>query len=103
MATILLGIGMFWLALRKAPSERTSLNGTAAKAYAEAAKIAGERLQEAEDRYDKASEKIDELEARLACLERKKFRVTVNFTLGDPPEVGQVILEPVCEEELAGE
>jgi hypothetical protein len=84
---VLSGI-LVWIALRKVPSERASADGSAAGSYAAAAKLAAEESL-------KKSGIITDLEHRLEILERKKYRVLVEFEIGDPPQVGAVKVEPV--------
>jgi hypothetical protein len=78
----IVALGLLWIGLRKLGSERASLNGAASESYATAAKIV-------------ADDKI-ELEKRIAALEHKKYRVMVEFEIGDPPSVGVVTVEPIC-------
>jgi hypothetical protein len=82
---------LLWLALRKAPSERSSLNGSAVKYYAEAAQIKAEENV-------KLEREVAELAARLEIVERKKYRIVMEFTIGDPPEMGKVLIEPIVPE-----
>ena len=86
---ILAGV-LVWLAIRKAPAERQTLDATTAAQYAQAAKLKGEENQKLED-------ELSELEHRLELVERKKYRVVLDFTIGDPPEVGKVTIEPLVD------
>ena len=85
---------LVYLAFRKAPSERSSLNGNAAKSYAEVARMAGEDRLKLEQEIDKI--KLD-YDRRIAILEHKKYRVLVEFEIADPPTVGSVRVEPIVE------
>jgi hypothetical protein len=87
LATI---VGGFYLAIRKAGPERQTLDATTAAQYAQAAKLKGEE-------NTKLEEEINKLEARLVLVERKKFRVVMEFTIGDPPELGKVTIEPIID------
>lgn len=94
-----LGVILVYIALRKAPSEKSSLNGGATKAYAESAKIAGEIAKEAKEEMlamerEHQIEMVD-LKKRLEILENKKYRITIDFTIGEPPTVGVVKIEPI--------
>lgn len=83
----ILAAGVLYIALRKAPSEKNNLNGGATKSYAEAASIMGEMNR-------KHVAEIASLEQRLETLERKSYRITIDFTIGEPPTVGIVKIEP---------
>jgi hypothetical protein len=88
IVNIILGVMLAYLSFRKAPAERLSLNGSAAKSYAEAAQI-----QRAENQ--KLEEVIANLEHRMLMVEQKKYRITMEFEIGDPPTMGVVTIEPV--------
>jgi hypothetical protein len=79
---------LVWVSLRKAPSEKMNLDGSAAEAFANAAKIKAEENAKLET-------EIAELETRLEMVERKKYRVVMEFTIGDPPEIGKITIEPM--------
>jgi hypothetical protein len=79
---------LVWLAFKKAPAERASYNGASIKSYAEAARIKGEENL-------KLEEEILQLNHRLDIVERKKYKIAIEFTLGDTPEIGKVIIEPI--------
>ena len=81
---------LVWLALRRAPVEKQTMDATTAAQYAQAAKLKGEE-------NEKLEVEIQKLEARLELVERKKFRVVMEFTIGDPPELGKVTIEPVID------
>jgi hypothetical protein len=92
-------IGGFYLSTRKAPMERSSLDAAASKSYQEAARMAGEdklkleqELHAQEIQHDIA---IAELREELHILNSRKYRVTVEFTIGNPPEPGRVTIEPI--------
>ena len=87
---LILAAILVWVALRKAPVERQTLDATTAAQYAQAAKLKGEENQRLED-------EISKLESRLELVERKKYRVVLDFTIGDPPEVGKVTIEPLVD------
>jgi glucosamine 6-phosphate synthetase-like amidotransferase/phosphosugar isomerase protein len=91
---ILAGI-LVWIANKKAPIERQTLDATTAAQYAQAAKLKGEE-------NDKLEKEIQSLEARLQVIERKKYRIVMEFTIGDPPELGKVTIEPLLPEEIPG-
>ena len=84
----IMGAVLLYLALRKAPAERRTFDATTAAQYAQAAKLKGEMNTELE-------EEITRLQQRLEIIERKRYRVTIEFEIGDPPEVGAVNIEPI--------
>jgi hypothetical protein len=84
----ILGIALFWLALKKAPIENSSLESGTIKNYADAAKIKAEENKELQD-------ELDDMNKRLLMVERKKFKIIMEFTIGDPPEMGVVTIEPI--------
>lgn len=86
---ILSGI-LVYVALRKAPAERQTFDATAAAQYAQAAKTKGEE-------NERLQTEIEELNARLLIVERKKYRVISEFTIGDPPEIGKTTIEPIID------
>lgn len=88
--TAFTGMGLLYLAFRKAQPERESYSASAAAQYAQAAKLKGEENTKLEN-------EIRALEARLQIIERKKYRVVMEFTVGDPPEVGKVMIEPIVD------
>jgi hypothetical protein len=88
--TTLMGLGLLYLAVRKAPIERESFSASTTAQYANAAKTKGEE-------NEKLLQKVTDLENRLAIVERKKYRIVSEFTIGDPPEVGKVLIEPIVE------
>jgi hypothetical protein len=90
IGNILLTGALVWVALRKAPIERAAMDATTAVGWANAAK------QKLEENKELQSE-IDELKNRQSMYERKRYRVTVEFTIGDPPEPGKVIIEPLID------
>jgi hypothetical protein len=82
---------LVFLAFRRAPGERAKDNSSTMKDYIETAKMAGEEIrQEREQRQ--------ELERRLSIIERKKYKVYIEFEVGDPPTVGVVRIDPVLPE-----
>lgn len=88
IVNIVLGALVVYLSFRKAPAERRSLNGDATKSYAEAARLKGEENLRLE-------QEISELEKRLEIVERKKYRIMMEFEIGDPPSIGVVKIEPI--------
>jgi len=76
---ILAGL-LVWVSLRKAPKELMTLDASTAAQYAQAAKLKGEENAT-------LSANIDKLEARLEAIENKRFKVSIEFITGDPPEV----------------
>jgi hypothetical protein len=84
---------LVWVALRKAPSERATLDATTAAQYAQAAKIKGEENANLQ-------KEVEDLAQRLELVERKKYRIVMEFTIGDPPELGKVVIEPIIPEEI---
>jgi hypothetical protein len=86
---------LVWVAIRKAPVERQTLDATTAAQYAQAAKLKGEENARLE-------EDMKKLELRLELVERKKYRITMDFEIGDPPELGKVIIEPILPEVVSG-
>lgn len=91
---ILSGI-LVWIALRKAPAEQNNLNSNTLRAYAETARIAGEDAKAARLEAQEANIRSDALEERLETIERKKYRVVVEFEIGEPPKIGIVKVEPI--------
>jgi hypothetical protein len=83
-----LALGLLYLAFRKAPGERTSSDAAAAKAYGEAAQISGEEAL-------RLKQLLAKQEQRIAVLERKKYQITMDFTIGDPPSIGVVNIKPI--------
>jgi hypothetical protein len=77
-----------YIAFRKAPGERAKDESTAIKEYAQGARIKGEENLRLEG-------VIRDLEARLNIVERKRYRITMEFEVGDPPVPGEVLIEPV--------
>lgn len=90
-----------YLAFRKAPKERIDLDANASKNYAESARIAGEERLKAEQERQKVQQELqvirEEYDKRIAILEHKKYRVVVEFEIGDPPSVGRVQVEPIID------
>jgi len=86
----LLLLGGLWLSFRKGSPERASLDGNASYNYAQAAKIKSEENV-------KLLQEIQSMKERFDKIEKKKFRVCVDFTIGDPPEPGIVTIVPVIE------
>jgi hypothetical protein len=91
----LITLGLFVLAVIKSPGERLSLSSGAVKAYAEAAQMAQEDAKEAREEAKAANDRAKELEGRVLIVERKRYRVTVEFEIGDPANSGIVKIEPV--------
>jgi hypothetical protein len=95
---ILSAIGGFWLAFRKNGSERLSLYGIGSNNLAQANEIQGQTIF-------KLTKEVQELKmvnsgfiSRLEVLERKKYRITIEFEIGDPPQMGAVNIEPIIDE-----
>ena len=85
---------LVFLAFRRAPGERTKDNSSSLKDYIETARMAGEEIrQEREQRQ--------ELERRLAVVEKKRYRINMEFEVGDPPTVGVVKIEPIIPEGIS--
>jgi hypothetical protein len=101
---ILSGI-LVWQAVKKAPVERQSLDAGSAAQYAQAAKLKGEENEKLE--RELAEQKLEHdlemsaLRLRLDKVELKRYRVTMEFTIGDPPEMGLVKIEPILPDNLA--
>jgi hypothetical protein len=95
IGNILLTGALVWVALRKAPIERQTMDATTTAQYAQAAKLKGEENV-------KLEEEIRKLEERLELVERKKYRIIMEFTIGDPPELGKVTIEPLLQLEIPG-
>ena len=98
MAVITLLLG--YLAWRKNPQERQSLNGGTLRSYAEAARLAGEGLQKANlhiQELEKAQiQSTLEFERRLDFLETgAAYEVKFNFKIGEHPMVENVIITPL--------
>jgi hypothetical protein len=88
LSTFVIACVLAYLAFRKAAPERSALEATTAAQYAQAAKLKGEE-------NTKLEAEIQALENRLSIVERKRYRVTIEFEIGDPPEIGAVKIEPV--------
>lgn len=87
---IITGLGMLYVAMRKVGSEQSSLSGSSAKSFAEAAQTyADENLA--------LRREIKEMEKRIDKVEKKKYRITINFEISDPPSVGVVTIEPILD------
>ena len=91
----LLTAGGVYLAFKKSGPERYSLEANANKAYAEAAQIKAEENVKLEKELAEVNMRLGTIEKervieRLALIERKKYRVVVEFTIGDNPEPGKV-------------
>jgi hypothetical protein len=86
---------LLWVALRKAPAERATLDATTAAQYAQAAKLKGEENANLQ-------KEVEDLAHRLELVERKKYRIVMEFTIGDPPELGKVVIEPILPEIIQG-
>jgi hypothetical protein len=84
------GAGLVWIALRRAPVDKEATKSGTLKNYAETTRIMGEENRQLQT-------EIDELRNRQDIYERKKYRVTVEFTIGDPPEPGKVVIEPLVD------
>jgi hypothetical protein len=91
-STFIIAVVLAYLAFRKAPVERQSYDASAAAQYAMAAKTKGEE-------NDRLEKEIDELRQ---MFERKRYRVIIEFTIGDPPEPGKVVIEPILEPPVLG-
>jgi hypothetical protein len=87
-STFVIACALAYLAFRKAPAERQNLNGSASESYAKAAQMKGEENL-------KLEKMVDLQEKRIRLLETKRYRVTVEFEIGDPTNTGTVKIEPV--------
>jgi len=83
----IMGAVLLYLAFRKAPIERQTLDATTTAQYAQAAKLKGEENARLEG-------EINELQKRLDAIERKRFKVCIEFITGDPPEVVRAEIVP---------
>ena len=81
---------LLWMALRKAPVERSNLEAGGAEAYANAA------LKSAE-LNEKYAKKIEDLEKKVAEMEEceKDYSITIAFRTSMPPQVKEVKIMPV--------
>lgn len=86
----ILGAGILWVAFKKAPAERSSSDASASNDYAQAAKLAAERANGLES-------EIEELRHEVELVKAKKYRITLEFTVGDPPIPGYVKIEPIID------
>jgi hypothetical protein len=80
------------------PAENRSLNGSSSLSYAQAAQIKGEENVKLEKRVAELEQIDIERERRITLLEVKRYRVTVEFEIGDPANTGIVKIEPVIPE-----
>jgi hypothetical protein len=86
---VILASILVWIALKKAPRERQSMDATTANQYAQAAKIKGEENASLQ-------REITALVTRLGLqAPGRKYRIIMDFTIGDQPELGKVTIEPV--------
>jgi hypothetical protein len=76
---VLAGV-LVWIAFRKAPKERMTLDATTTAQYAQAAKLKGEENAQ-------LVVHINQLETRLEAVENKRYKISIEFLTGDPPEV----------------
>lgn len=90
IAQVIISGVLLYVSLKKAPVERTTFDASASAQYAMAAKTKQEE-------NDRLQTEIEELTARLEIVERKKYRVILEFTIGDPPEMGKVLIEPIID------
>lgn len=76
----IMGAVLLYLAFKKAPVERMTLDATTANQYAQAAKAKGEENSQ-------LMVHIAQLETRLDAVENKRYKISIEFLTGDPPEV----------------
>jgi hypothetical protein len=79
---------LLFLAFRRAPGERARDNSASLKDYIETARMAGEEIRQ-------EREKRQELERRLAIIEMKRYRIILDFEIGDPPTVHETKIIPI--------
>jgi hypothetical protein len=89
---------LVWVALRKVPAEKSSLNGSASNDYMQAAHMAGEELVAYKKQTDAT---IAEMLRQIKILQNKKFDIHIEFEIGDPPTVGKVEVKPIVTDSLA--
>lgn len=94
VTTLIIGGFAAYLAFKKAPAEKKSLNGAASADYARAASIADERSSRYAAQVTELENRIENNEIKLKLLEKKSYRITIDFTIGEPPQVGIVTIEP---------
>jgi hypothetical protein len=84
----IMGAILLYLAFKKAPVERQTLDATTTAQYASAAKLKAEENAILQKEYD-------ELKDRMDCLEKKKFKICIEFITGEPPEVLKAEVVPI--------
>jgi hypothetical protein len=84
----IMGAFLIYTALKKAPAEKTNLDSGTVKNFADAARMKAEENKQLQA-------ELDDLNSRLLLVERKKFKIIMEFTIGDPPEMGKVTIEPI--------
>jgi hypothetical protein len=87
---VILSAILVYVALRKAPVERDSYSASTAAQYAQAAKLKGEENAQLQN-------ELDDLTKRLDILERKKYQIILDFTIGEPPEINRAAILPLIE------
>jgi hypothetical protein len=87
---------LVWIAVKKLPIEHRNLDADAAEKYAQAAKIKGEENDKLEREMEELRQSDrKEIQELRDLVTRKKFRITVVFTVGEPVEPGMVTVEPI--------
>jgi hypothetical protein len=86
--------GGLFISLRKAGSEKQSLDASAANNWSLAAQREAERNSKIELENARLEAEMTELRQ---LFERKRYRVIIEFTIGDPPEPGKVVIEPIID------
>jgi len=76
----IMGLLLLYLAFKKAPVERMTLDATTANQYAQAAKAKGEENSQ-------LILHVAQLECRLDAIENKRYKICIEFSTGEPPEV----------------
>ena len=77
---LVLATVLAFIAWKKAPRERTVMDATTANQYAQAAKTKGEENAQ-------LVVHVASLESRLEAVENKRYKISIEFITGDPPEV----------------
>ena len=87
--TFLVGVLYVILAFRKGPHENRSLNGSAVRSYAEAAKITGEEIL-------RLREELNELQEK--AFKPVSYHLDIIFTISDEPSIGEVTITQLAPE-----
>lgn len=94
VAQVIISGFLLYISFRKAPVERQSYDASTAAQYAQAAKLKQEENDKLESYNDRLEAEMEDLRKSIA---RKRYRVTVEFTIGDRPEPGKVTVEPILD------